>query len=604
MNTMRNLRATLLLVMISICINAQTTLIPLGSSWKYLSQGSAAPSNWNTTSFSDAAWPSGNGQLGFGDGDETTTTPQVVSGSTVVTTYFRKTISMTAPTACIVNMIVDDGSVLYVNGVEVNRFNMPTGSILYSTLTPTFTENAPVSFNIPASNFVAGSNVIAVEVHQNALNSSDLSFDFEMFFSTSSVCTMVSTLAGSGATTSVDGTGSGASFYAPSGVCADSYGNIFVADRFGHKIRKITPSGVVTTFAGSGYPSMVDGIGVSATFGDPAGICIDALGNLYVADCGNTIRKITPSAVVTTIAGSSATGSADGIGTAASFDHPNGICIDPFGNLYIADTGNNKIRKITPSGVVTTLAGNGTAALVDGPAASASFFAPNGICIDPAGNLYVAAIHNHCMRKITPSGVVTTFAGSAGSMGAADGTGSGATFTLPSGICYTPGGFLLITDQGNHTIRKSTLAGVVTTISGFSASAGSTDGTVSTAKFDTPYGLCVNTFGDIYIGDANNHKVRKISCSTFITTDVANKEGGEENIVVFPNPSQSIINIKGLNTTGNIKTVVICDILGREMLTTTRLNDINVEALSSGNYFISIINNENLIVKVLRFVKE
>ena len=174
------MKTTLLLLFISIIGFSQTTLIPLGSSWKYLSQGSAAPTNWNTSSFSDAAWPAGNAQLGFGDGDEVTVTPQVVSGSTVVTTYFRKTISIATPTNCTVNMIIDDGSVVYINGVEVNRFNLPTGTILYSTLTPTFTENAPVTFTVPASVFVTGTNIIAVEVHQNALNSSDVSFDFSL----------------------------------------------------------------------------------------------------------------------------------------------------------------------------------------------------------------------------------------------------------------------------------------------------------------------------------------------------------------------------------------------------------------------------------------
>ncbi len=180
------MKTTLLLLFISIIGFSQTTLIPLGSSWKYLSQGSAAPSNWNTSSFSDAAWPSATAQLGFGDGDETTVTPQVVSGSTVVTTYFRKTISIATPTNCNVSMVIDDGSVVYINGIEVNRFNLPTGTILYSTLTPTFTENAPVSFTVPASVFVTGTNIIAVEVHQNALNSSDLSFDFSMAVSLAS----------------------------------------------------------------------------------------------------------------------------------------------------------------------------------------------------------------------------------------------------------------------------------------------------------------------------------------------------------------------------------------------------------------------------------
>ena len=172
------MKTTLLLLFISIIGFSQTTLIPLGSSWKYLSQGSAAPTNWNTSSFSDAAWSAGNAQLGFGD--EATVTPQVVSGSTVITTYFRKTISIVTPSNCSVSMVIDDGSVVYINGVEVNRFNLPTGTILYSTLTPTFTENAPVTFTVPASVFISGSNIIAVEVHQNALNSSDVSFDFKL----------------------------------------------------------------------------------------------------------------------------------------------------------------------------------------------------------------------------------------------------------------------------------------------------------------------------------------------------------------------------------------------------------------------------------------
>lgn len=174
------MKTTLLLLFISLIGFSQTTLIPLGSSWKYLSQGSAAPTNWNTSSYSDATWPSGTAQLGFGDGDESTITPQVVSGSTVITTYFRKTISIATPSNCSVSMVIDDGSVVYINGVEVNRFNLPTGTILYSTLTPTFSENAPVTFTVPASAFISGSNIIAVEVHQNALSSSDLSFDLKL----------------------------------------------------------------------------------------------------------------------------------------------------------------------------------------------------------------------------------------------------------------------------------------------------------------------------------------------------------------------------------------------------------------------------------------
>ena len=174
------MKATLFLMIIALSSVAQTTLIKWGSPWKYLAQGSAAPSNWNTSSYSDAAWPSGNAQLGFGDGDEATVTPQVVSGATVVTTYFRKSINVVTPKTLEVRMLVDDGAVVYVNGVEVYRYNLPSGSILYSTLTPTFTENQMVKFNIPASNFVPGANIVAVEVHQNTVTSSDLSFNFDL----------------------------------------------------------------------------------------------------------------------------------------------------------------------------------------------------------------------------------------------------------------------------------------------------------------------------------------------------------------------------------------------------------------------------------------
>ncbi len=174
------MKTTLFLLFVSVLSFAQTSLIPMGSNWKYLSQGTAAPSNWNTSSYSDVSWPSGSAQLGFGDGDEVTVTPQVVSGNTVITTYFRKAISVASPTNCTISMVIDDGSIVYINGIEVNRYNLPTGTILYSTLTPTFTENSSVTFTVPASVFVSGTNIIAVEVHQNALNSSDLSFDFSM----------------------------------------------------------------------------------------------------------------------------------------------------------------------------------------------------------------------------------------------------------------------------------------------------------------------------------------------------------------------------------------------------------------------------------------
>jgi len=194
------------------------------------------------------------------------------------------------------------------------------------------------------------------------------------------------------------------------------------------------------------------------------GACFDADGNMYVSDTGNNrIRKISTDGIVTTLAGS-AEGFADGVGSAAMFNLPIGICIDAIGNLYVADQNNHRIRKITPDGTVTTIAGSSTAGYADGIGNLAKFYFPVGICIDSAGNLYIADSLNHKIRKITPAGVVSTIAGS--TAGFADGIGTTAKFNFPSSICVDSSNNLLIADQNNHRIRKITPAGVVTTVAG------------------------------------------------------------------------------------------------------------------------------------------
>ncbi len=317
-----------------------------------------------------------------------------------------------------------------------------------------------------------------------------------------------STLAGSGSIGSADGTGAAASFNYPVGLGIDASGNVYVADRFNHKVRKMTPAGVVTTLAGSGVPGGVDGTGAAASLDNPWGIVVDPSGNLYVTELyGSRIRKITPAGAVTTFAGSGVQGSTDGTGTAATFNYPSGIVMDASGNLFVADGVGHKIRKITPAGVVTTFAGSGAPGSANGTGTAASFKLPFGLAIDAAGNLYVGEEGNFDIRKITPAGVVTTLAG--GTQGSADGTGAAASFQDPWGLTVDAAGNIIVADTYSHKIRKITSAGVVTTIAGTGVP-GSAEGKGILASFNFPNGIVFNSSGDLYVADQSNHKIRKI----------------------------------------------------------------------------------------------
>lgn len=323
----------------------------------------------------------------------------------------------------------------------------------------------------------------------------------------------VSTFAGlKGTSGSDDGTGDAARFYTPEGMAIDASGTIYVADRHNHAIRKVSPEGTVTTLAGlKGTSGYADGTGEEARFFNPAGVAVDATGDVYVADySNNVVRKITPGGVVTTLAGKRGfTGGADGTGSAARFLTPNGIAVDPSGNLYVADYNADTIRKVTPAGVVTTLAGkNLVSGQDDGTGEGARFNTPTSVAVDQAGNVYVADSNNYAIRKITPEGSVTTFAGKKGTSDRVDGTGEAARFSSPQGVALDAAGNVYVADSGYMGIRHVTPEGAVTTLAGIFS--GDADGVGETARFKTPRGIVVDARGHIYVADTFNSAIRKV----------------------------------------------------------------------------------------------
>jgi len=416
---------------------------------------------------------------------------------------------------------------------------------------------------------------------------------------------VVSTVAGrANVSGSADGTGSAALFSRPTGVAVGPTGDIFAADTGNNTIRRITPAGVVTTLAGSaGFSGSTDGNGSAARFsgprrltvdasgvvfvadtsnnsirkvtatGDvstlasgaglsgPEGIAVDLAGNTYVAEnYGAVVHRITAGGSITTLAGlSGAVGANDGIGSSAYFYSPKGMSLDAAGNLYLADWGNNTIRKVTLSGIVTTVAGLAeqyAKGYADGTGAIARFRDPQGVAVDSTGNVYVSDMGNHVIRKITPTGVVSTLAGSPDASGNGDGTGNAARFLAPDGLAIDPSGMLYTTDSGNgirkitpagvvttlatgvsgrglavdaagtvyvvdlgqNAIRKVTPAGVVSLLAGGTYGIPVTDGVGTGASFYFPRGATVDAAGTLYVADSANNTIRKVTPAGEVTT--------------------------------------------------------------------------------------
>lgn len=381
-----------------------------------------------------------------------------------------------------------------------------------------------------------------------------------------------------------------ARFNKPMDVVTDQAGNVYIADTYNDRIRKITADGTVSTLAGStrGY---ANGTGANAKFNLPMGVAVANDGTLYVADSFNQrVRKITQDGVVTTLAGSGTSGGANGTGTAAQFYTPRAIIVGIDGNIYVSEYGGHRIRKITPEGVVTTVAGGGQG-FMEGTGTGARFNHPKGLDMDAEGNLYVADSDNHKIRKITPDGVVTTLAGS--SNGYADGNGTEAKFQYPSGVAVDNSGNIFVTDTNNQRIRLVTPNGNVLTVAG-GATTGATNGTGTDARFNYPEGVAVNSEGFLYIADFSNNRIRKI-VEPLAKTEVFS----DQKITMYPNPASHTVTIASDNDVQY--SIALYDINGRQLMydTVHTNKSIDVSSLQKGVYMVKLSANGNESFKKL-----
>ncbi|MCF6130751.1 T9SS type A sorting domain-containing protein [Flavobacterium wongokense] len=411
-----------------------------------------------------------------------------------------------------VGVAIGGSGIIYVTDASNNRIRAISASGSVTTIAGSGSpgmvngQGTAAQFNAPRAIAVdASDNILVVDYNNNRIRKI-----------TSSGA--VTTLAGTGAFGAVNGAGSSATFKYPEGLGIDASGNAFVADGANNCIRKVTSAGDTSTYAGSATRGLENGqSGTMAMFNSPVAVAVTSSGITYVIDDFNScIRKVTANGIVSTFVGNVGTGYADGTGTAAYFNNPKGMCLDASGNIYVADTFNNRIRKITPSGVVTTIAGDGTVGYLDGQGTAAKFNNPYGLTVDTAGNIYVADTKNHRIRKISTSGAVTTVAGYILS-GYADGPSTTARFKNPQGIAIdNTTGILYIVDTTNNRIRKIATDGTVSTFAG--SFAGYSDDQGTAAYFNNPIGITIDGSGNFYIGDYYNSVIRKITSTGLVST--------------------------------------------------------------------------------------
>ena len=423
---------------------------------------------------------------------------------------------------------------------------------------------------------------------------------------------IITTIAGGGTVVGGDGgMATDCSLETPTGVAVDGAGNFYICERDAHRVRKVNAAGVITTFAGTGVAgySGDSGPASSAKLTSPYCIAVDASGVVYIGDA-STVRVVNTAGIISTIAGSGVVGFGGdgGPATLAQLNGPSGLAVDHSGNIYVADKKNHRLRKVGTDGNITTIAGTGSVSFNgEGiPATTANLYEPSGVTIDAAGNLFVLEYINPRVRKITTSGIITTIAGNGTTGYSGDGgTAASATFDRPIGIVSDKNGDVYIGATFNNRIRKVHTNGVITSVvgNGFPGSAGD-GGPATAAQLHAPTGVAIDAAGNLFVCSFYGNKVRKIT--NIVGAVNYNTCQSVAGIETFPNPSAGSFSVRVSSTESSSMSIVVTDLLGRQVLTKSASTNTDVPIdmnVANGWYVVAAIVNSRVLSEKIYLVR-
>jgi sugar lactone lactonase YvrE len=422
----------------------------------------------------------------------------------------------------------------------------------------------------------------------------------------------IKTIAGNGtaAFAGDNGNATAASLNNPGGVCADASGNIYIADVTNNRIRMVTTSGIITTIVGNGTAGFAgdNGAATAAELKSPSGLGFDLSGNLYIADEGNyRIRKVTTAGIITTVAGNGTKGYSgdNAAATAAELNNPSGVAaLDLAGNLYIADQDNNRVRMVSAGGTITTVAGNGTYGFSgDNAAATAAELAvPMGVALDGSGNLYIADNSNSRIRKVSTGGTITTVAGNGTSGMAGDnGAATAAKINYPEGVFVDKTGNIYIADFSNSRIRMVSTTGTITTIAGNGSFGFTGDGgPAANADLNYPAAVTADLNGNVYLADLNNERIRELTIVSGIN-EVSVSNG---NVKISPNPNNGafIVSLQQVNSMAKIE---VYNIIGEEVYQSVlnpNTTQVNMGSTVAGIYLYRVLTVNGALAGSGKFI--